>query len=613
MMKVTLPIWLVAGILLLHSSCYKKEEIKQIVKETPVWLPLADTQSWQADWKTDSVVYVQTNNEPDNLHPVTGTSQARSELNLYLHVSLLQTDLRTSEIRPGLCIDLPAISNDQLNLSFELRNDPTWDDGSPITAADVIFTIKASKCALINNPSTKPYFENIKDIIPNAVNSKKFMVQMKRPYFQNVAIWCDYPIIQRKIYDPENVLSHYSIPQFDDSTFKAEKEVSLVKWADWFNSYPAGTDVNVVSGAGPYKLSKWEPGQYLVLELKQKHWSHQSKNYWEKSYPKQIVYQLNKDAASQMLALKGQEYDVTTTLSASSLLDLKKDSSFNKNYHSAFVNTYGYTYIALNMKPHPGRNVALMDNKVRRALALSVPVQQMIDVVQKGVNKRVSGPVSFLKSSFDSSLSLIPFNPTAAAKLLNDAGWVDNDKDGIREKMMDGKKVKLSLELAFLSVMPEWREMAIMIKEGMTKSGVDVQLASLDVPVWMEKMNTRDFDMLMGAWNNTALPEDYSQLWSTNSFSNGGINFSGFGNDMSDALIDSMNVEMNAEKRKVLELKMQRIIYDEQPYIFLYGLVRRSVCHKRFSGASFYAERPGILFNSFQVNPGVRNVAEVNP
>jgi peptide/nickel transport system substrate-binding protein len=605
---------LLSGILLLMSSCFKgKDSNEENSVTSPVYQPLPDPVAWKDDWKNDQIVTVQTLTDPDNLHPVNGTSQARTELNLYLHVSLLQTDLRTSEIRSGLCVSLPEISKDQLKLTFELRREPRWDDGTPITAADVIFTTKASKCPQVNNPATKPYFENVQDIVPDAVNSRKFTVIMKRPYFQNMGIWCDYPIIQRAKFDSANVLRNFTMMQFDDSAFNANAFPELVQWSDWFNTIPGGTDPSVISGAGPYEVDKWEPGQYISLQLKQKHWTLSSTNYWEKSYPKQIIYHLNRDASSQLLAFKGQEYDASTSISARTLLDLQSDSVFNSNYHSAFINTYGYTYIALNMKPSPGRTTILTDKAVRKALAHAVPVDQIIQVVNKGVNKRVAGPVSFLKSSCDTSLALIPFDPKKAGDLLAAAGWMDTDKDGFRDKEVNGKKTKMQLELAYLSIQTEWKEMAIMIREGMAQAGVDVIATGFDFPVWLDKTNTREFDMLMGAWNNTAMPDDFSQLWSSSSFSDGGINFTGFGNAESDALIDSINVKMLDAERLPYELRLQKILYEEQPYIFMYGLVRRSICHRRFSGAAFFAERPGILYNTFRVLPGNRPVVETTP
>jgi peptide/nickel transport system substrate-binding protein len=350
----------------------------------------------------------------------------------------------------------------------------------------------------------------------------------------------------------------------------------------------------------------------VSLQLKKQHWSHRSSNYWEKSYPPKLIFRLNRDAAAQKLAFLGQEFDASSSLSARTLFELQQDSNFNANYHSAFINTYGYTYIALNTKPSASHHIAIADKHVRRALAYAVPVDQIIQMVNKGVNKRVAGPVSFLKKSCDTTLALIPFDPVKAGQLLAQAGWIDTDNNGVRDKTINGKRKQLEIELAYLSVQPEWKEMAIIIAEGLAQAGVKVNANGFDFPVWLEKLTTHDFDMAMGAWNSTAMPDDFSQLWSTTSYTSNGPNYTGFGNASSDALIDSINVIMDDEERLSLERRLQRIIYEEQPYIFLYGLVRRSVIHKRYDGAGFFAERPGILYNTLRVNlSGIKNTVAV--
>jgi ABC-type transport system substrate-binding protein len=192
---------------------------------------------------------------------------------------------------------------------------------------------------------------------------------------------------------------------------------------------------------------------------------------------------------------------------------------------------------------------------------------------------------------------LIDYNINKAAELLKAAGWKDSDNDGVLDKIINGKKLKLEIELAYLTTQPEWKEMATLVSESMAKCGVKANTIPFEFPIWNEKSTNRDFDMLMGSWNSSSMPDDYEQLWSTNSWLNGGQNFTGFGNEISDQLIDSINHTLNYDKRIILEKKLQKIIYDEQPYIFMYGLVRRCVIHKRFDNAEFYAERPGILYN----------------
>ena len=596
-------------------SCGNKKENTAIVDSKP-YIELPGPEKFLENWPRKNEVMVHVLSEPDNLHPTNGNSQIRSEIFLYLHGALLKTDLRTGKILPFMAKTMPQLSADQKALTFELRDDIKWDDGSPVTADDVIFTVKAAKNPLTNNPSMKPYFDFVDEVTADPSNVKKFTIRMKSVYIQNLALWADYPILQENFYDKNRVLRKLGFKDLNDPHFDIAKSPSgneISAWTNVFNGVDYGFDISKISGLGPYKLASWQQGQLVVLEKKQNHWSDNSTEYSEKSYPQRIIFKVDKDPVTLELALKKQEYDVSTSMPVRTLIKLKADADFNKNYHGNFVDIYGYTFIGLNMKPEEkSRALCLKEREVRRALALLTPVDKMIQIVNKGVNKRVSGPVASMKSSCNTALKPIPFDVAGANKILDQAGWTKKDADGVRTKNLNGKVVRMELSLVYMSVIPEWKEMGMMIAEAMAKAGVKVNLEGVDPSSWMEKGTMHDFDMLMGTWNSTALPEDYAQLWATESWSSNGLNFTGFGNSGTDSLIQQISVTMDDKKRDMLEMDMQKIIYDEQPYIFIYGLVRRSVLHRRFDGGEFYAERPGILYNVLRVS-GVGQKSGVTP
>ncbi len=567
-------------------------------------LQLPDAKEPRPEWSRENKVVVLSISDPDNLHPSNGNSQTRAEINLYIHEALVMSDLKNGGMMPALCKSMPVVSPDQLRLTFELREEPRWDDGTPLTAQDVIFTCKAAKCPLTENPAAKAYFSEIKEVVADPTNPLKFTVVMKRAFIQNVGIWSDQPIIERARFDSTNTLSTYTFAQLDDSTYKAGADPKMVKWAASFNDQANGSVPNRINGLGPYQVVEWTPGQQLVLQKKPNHWTKNSTNYWETSYPEQIIYKINHDAAAQKLEFKAQHYDGTGYLGTRALLELRADSAFNLNYNSKFMDTYGYTYLAMNMKPDGQvHKPILTDVQVRRALAYATCVDDIIRVVNKGVNKRVAGPVSFLKKSCNTSLKIIPFDPAQAEKILEKAGWLDTDGDGIRDKVIDGKKIPLQLELAYLSVQVEWKEMALQIQEGMAKAGIKIIPVAYDYPVWQQKASSHDFDIIMGTWNSSSMPEDYSQLWSTASWIGGGPNYVGFGDAKSDAMIDSVAHTFDETKRNEIEKRIQQRIYDDQPYVFMYGIVRRCVVHKRFHNGLFYAERPGVTYNNL-ILPG---------
>ena len=609
-LKTILPV------ILLVAACQEKAKHTAEVVNKP-YLELPGPEKWLADWSKKNDVIVHVLSEPDNLHPTNGNSIARSELFLYLHGSLLRTDLRTGTILPAMCKSMPVLSKDNLEMAFELREGLKWDDGSAIQAEDVIFTVKASMNPLTNNPGMKPYFAYVKSVESVPGNPMKFVINMNSVYIQNIALWADYPIFQKKFYDPDGVLDKFTFEQFGDTTFKAEKAEhgnDLIKWSAEFNSEKNGFQADRIVGLGPYKVQSWQEGQMIVLEKKKNHWSASSSEYTEKAGPDQIIFKVDKDPVTQELAFLKQELDASTGISTRILLKLKTDSTFNRNYHGNFVDIYGYTFVGMNMKPEEsGRALALQEKEVRKALALLTPVDEIIRVVNKGVNKRVTGAVSKFKSSCNTKLPLIPLDVNQANQILDKAGWTERDQDGVRMKQINGKKQRMEFEILYNNSIVEWQDMAMMIGESFKKAGIKLNLSAVDINAWLEKGSSHNFDLIMGSWNSTALPEEYSQLWSTKSWKDHGLNFSGFGDAASDALGDSISVTMDDAKRNEMEWRMQQKIYDEYAYVFLYGLVRRTIIHKRFSNVELYAERPGILYNVMSVSKGVGSTPGVAP
>jgi peptide/nickel transport system substrate-binding protein len=111
--------------------------------------------------------------------------------------------------------------------------------------------------------------------------------------------------------------------------------------------------------------------------------------------------------------------------------------------------------------------------------------------------------------------------------------------------------------------------------------------------------------MFLGSWAGASIPDDFTQIWHTSSWATKGSNYVGFGNAQSDALIDSIKYELDDSKRIPMVKRLQAIIYDEQPYVFLFAAMRRVVIHNRFDNRDMYSERPGILLNRLKLNTGV--------
>jgi peptide/nickel transport system substrate-binding protein len=139
----------------------------------------------------------------------------------------------------------------------------------------------------------------------------------------------------------------------------------------------------------------------------------------------------------------------------------------------------------------------------------------------------------------------------------------------------------------------------------MYPAGIKVNVRTLEFGALVETITAHNFDLYLGAWQGTFATDDYKQLWHTQSYANGGSNFCGFGNAASDAVIDSIRVTLDASKRIPMEKRLQRMVYDDQPYVFLFSSLRKVVVHKRFDNGDFYFERPGMYLSNLRLmSPG---------
>ena len=541
-------------------------------------------------------------NEPEDMHPTNGASAVRAEINLYTNLSLLRVNYKTGELLPCLAKALPVVSSDGLNYNYELKSDMTWDDKSPITAHDIAFTTKASKCLYTNNIGLKPYWENIDDIIVDGNNDKKFTIKMKRPYILNTWFWTDFPIIQAAFYDKQNVLAKYSNAQLTDSTFLKSKP-DIKQWADEFNSPKYSTDPQFMSGAGPYKITKWDKGVSITLEKKKDHWSENcQKNWYCQANADKIILKLNSNNASALLELKNGLIDVSTMIDYASFTELSKDNKFTQNYTLKLADTYNYTYVAMNMKPDGKTHKKLFtDVAVRKAMALLTPYDQINKTLYENNNKRVVGPISPNKIDFNTDLKPLQYNLNQAKELLKQAGWADTDNDQVLDKIIDGEKVKFEFNINFMSGSKVWEDLAKQLAESFGKANIYVMLNPLDYNGFFNAVTGHQFDMSISAWQSSATPEDFSQLWSSASWTNNGLNFTGFGSAQSDALIDSINISVNETKRIELSKRFQKLVYDEQPYIFMFTQTRRVIVSKKWDNLEIYTEYPGVLLNTLKL------------
>ena len=539
--------------------------------------------------------------QPDGLHAYNNNSVMRSYIFSYTQKTLLGLDLESLDYVPSLLTDLPTSSKDNKTFYFELKDNITWDNGEKLTGEDVIFSTKIMLCHLTNNSQIRPIYNSvIKSVDLDQKNPLKFSMTALDINWTAKTILGGIYIQQKSYWDPNGILDDISFDQILNRGFEETDEIA--NWFNDFNHADNGYKPENLKGLGPYKVSEWEASQYITLTKKENWWGINDSSLDNNAFPEKIIFKVIKEDASSYLALKNQEIDVTTNIGTVKLMKLQERDYFNNNYDSDFLDRYGISYIGLNMKPDGIKHKPFfVDQKVRRAIAHMIPIDEIVEVMMHGKASRQTSNISALKKTYNDTLELIPLDIDKAKALLTEAGWIDTDGDNIRDKVINGVKTPFSFKFSYMAS-PTSKEIVMMMKESMYKAGIVAEPTPMDFSLFYKNAGDHKFDAMLAGWGSSAAYSNPMQLWHTSSWVNKGSNFCGFGDAYSDALIEEANTTLDYDTHRNALLKLQAKIYEDQPYVFLYITKRKFAIHKRFDNREMYFEFPGLRLNNLKLN-----------
>ena len=157
----------------------------------------------------------------------------RSYIFSYTQKTLLRLDLKSLDYIPSLITQLPTASEDNKTFYFELKDNITWDDGTQLTAADIVFSTKIMLCHLTNNAQIRPIYNSvIKSVEVDANNHLKFSMSAQDIKWTAKTIMGGIYIQQKEHWDPKGILDNISFEEILDKSFEETNEI-----ADWFNNF----------------------------------------------------------------------------------------------------------------------------------------------------------------------------------------------------------------------------------------------------------------------------------------------------------------------------------------------------------------------------------------
>jgi peptide/nickel transport system substrate-binding protein len=552
------------------------------VDETPV----------QGDW-----MVLAREGEPDSLNPIVGTNAYSSEmwnaaLGSFIGESLLGYDPETWNFdRPILAESYPDISEDHLTYTFTIRDGVQWHDGEPFTVDDVLFSIKAIMLPSVDSAHARGYFADLSEVSVDREN-RQITFHMAQPYFLNAdVLGGTLDIVPEHVYDPEGVLRDYDYSEIIATTLTSNPE--LRDWGLAFNRHPAN---RAPVGTGPFRFMSWDAGTQIVLRRNDEYWGNPA---WLDG----VVVRFITDRTAALTALKAGEVDMFPRLTPIQWAEQVSGADFNRRFKKTTFTIPNMAYIGWNIDT-PFFN----DKRVRQAMTMLVPREQFITTVMRGLGTTATGPINPGSRDFNSEIEPWPYDPERAAELLDEAGWVDTNGNGVRDK--DGVEFRFEFSSSIgSSTAPQL--MAVM-KDELSKVGIEMTERVLEFTTLVQNARDHRYDALTMAWVSD-LTQDLYQIWHSDSIANRGSNYVSYSNPEVDRLIEATRLEFDDERRRELFWEIQEILHEDQPYTFWYYPEDAAAYSNRFRGDEWLPARPGFDLTQWYVPAELQRFTDFTP
>jgi len=401
--------------------------------------------------------------------------------------------------------------------TFKLRKNLTWQDGKPLTADDIVFTI-----GLIQNPDTRtPASQIWRGVTVAKVNDRELTITLPNVYpdFLSVA--------------SQGILPQHILGGVDPKNIKVAE----------FNTQPVGS--------GPYRFVRFDQigsQTEAVFEKFDKFAIH-------KPYLDEVRLVLYGDEQTLFEGLSRRQIGGIANISVDKYKNLSSVS--NVSLFKKYLPEYQVVY--MNMK-----NDLLSNKDIRTAIAGSINRKELVDKVLSDYGEVQATPILPGKSGYDPKAKIIPYDIPAANALLDKIGWVKG-KDGIRTK--DGKK--LSFRLVYPSDVENIKD-ADILKKQLSEIGVEIVLTPANISLISSNfIRPRNFDILL-IGQNVGFSQDFYSFWHSSQATDPGLNLSGFSDKKVDRLVEQVRRSTDEKYRADRYKEIQAAILDAVPVVYLY-------------------------------------------
>ncbi|MGJ3249898.1 MAG: ABC transporter substrate-binding protein [Elainellaceae cyanobacterium] len=526
-----------------------------------------------------------------------------------IYDGLVEENGLTADIEPALA-ESWEISDDDLRITFTLRDGLKWSDGEPLTAADVEFTYNdllfneaipssARDVLRIGESQELPKVRSLDDRRVEFTVPEPFA-----PFLRTVGLIKILPkhALQRSV----DELDADGTPRF-------------------VSAWGTDTDPADIIANGPYRLASYVPSQRVVFERNLHYWRRDEQGN-PMPYVERLIWQIVESSDASVIQFRSGGLDVLG-ISPDYFALLKREESRGDFTIYEGGPVPSTSFIAFNLNQGRRNGVPLVDpiksrwfNTVnfRQAVAYAIDRQRMINNTFQGLAELQNSPISVQSPYYlppAEGLPVYDYDPEIARTLLLDAGFQYDPNGQLLDA--DGNRVRFTLITNSGNKIRE--SMGAQIKQDLSKIGIQVDFNPIAFGTLIDKLaNTIDWECYLLGFTGGVEPNDGANVWQPNGRSHRfnqpaqageppieGRVVSDWEEKIGQLYVDAART-LDEEERSEIYAQSQIITQDYLPFIYLVNPLSLSAVRDRIQNVK-YSALGGSLWNVYELE-----IAEVD-
>lgn len=494
--------------------------------------------------------------EPKTFNPLLVEEDSSETIRYLTGGVLIRLNRQTQTLEPGLALSW-KVSQEGRRITFRLRSDLRFSDGTPFTAEDVAFTMKALMDPQLHSPTGDSF------------RSREGQVDVQTPASDSVVVTFPAPVAGlERLFDQVAILSAHS----------PKKEMAVL---------------------GPFYVADYSPGSYVLLR--------RNPNYWKKDkqgnpqpYLDSVRLDIQQNRDIELLRFRRGEIHLINTLDAENFDRLQKERPAVAHDSGPGLDSEQMWFNQVSTAPLPQHKKNwFRATEFRKAISMAINRADLCRIVFGGHAQPAFGPVSPANQFwFNSSLPVPRYDSAGALRLLAHAGF--RLEGGT---LRDSSANRVEFTVITNSGNKSREQMVTMIQQDLSQIGIRVNLVTLDFPSLIERI-TRTYDYeacLLGLVNTDLDPNSQMNVWLSSAenhqWNPKQTNPATAWEAELDSLMRAQSSAVTDKKRKSDFDKVQQIVAEQQPFIYLVNKDAMSAISPAVEGSSPSVLAPHSFWN----------------